>query len=260
MSGQARVFGGDEVRIGQFPYLVFIVFGRPSALYCTGSIISKTWVLTAAHCVEPQLVPPEKIKIYAGIVSYYDQPFQESKQFVQGKRVVVHPEYVLFNVSYGTDVGSYNDVGLIETSTAFVFNNYVGSVPVASMVPLFGQAHSCKAMGFGHTEEGSTKKLKFINVNCLYRCTDVPDEELNTLYQTDDYVCSYAGPGAYVYNGDSGSPLICNGTAVAVCFWVKYVSEQIDRIMLHTSTAKFVHWIASHVPDVVIWGASVQRR
>ncbi|XP_069685916.1 trypsin-10-like [Periplaneta americana] len=249
---QARVFGGDDVLIGQYPYVVFIVIGRTSVMYCTGSIISKSWVLTAAHCVESQLVPTHKIRIYAGIVNYYAQPLPKSAQILYAKNAITHPAYTTFNATNYTDIGSFNDLGLIQTMEPFILNKFVNIVSIKSVLPHFEQVNMCKAMGFGRTEEGGTKKLKSISLTSLFRCTEVADDELNTLFQSQDYLCSSAGVGRYVYNGDSGSPMVCNGILVAVCFWVKYVSEKLDRVMLHIGSANFVDWITYYVPDVTV--------
>ncbi|CAN8013218.1 unnamed protein product, partial [Ixodes persulcatus] len=47
---QGRVYGGEEARLGAFPWMVSINHGRTSN--CGGAIISATEVLTAAHCVQ----------------------------------------------------------------------------------------------------------------------------------------------------------------------------------------------------------------
>ena len=51
-----RVFGGTETAKGEAPWTVLITLEPPwvpyGLGYCTGSLITFEWVLTAAHCVQ----------------------------------------------------------------------------------------------------------------------------------------------------------------------------------------------------------------
>jgi len=49
-SVETKIFGGKEAAIGQFPYQAAITVDDDD--FCGGSLISKKWVLTAAHCVK----------------------------------------------------------------------------------------------------------------------------------------------------------------------------------------------------------------
>jgi len=44
-----RITGGSSAARGQFPWHVALIIN--GAWMCGGSLISSTWVLTAAHCV-----------------------------------------------------------------------------------------------------------------------------------------------------------------------------------------------------------------
>ena len=47
--GSDKIVGGHEAKPNQFPWLVALF---ANAWFCSASLISDEWVLTAAHCVD----------------------------------------------------------------------------------------------------------------------------------------------------------------------------------------------------------------
>lgn len=49
-----RIVGGEEAFLGQFPWMarLFVRVGSRKTYICGGSIISKKYVVTAAHCFD----------------------------------------------------------------------------------------------------------------------------------------------------------------------------------------------------------------
>ena len=143
-----------------------------------------------------------------------------------------------------TDIGSFNDLGLIKTNQSFIFNQFVNKAIVSAKKP-FG-INSCQAVGYGDSENGKDMQMRYLNVRKIDRCKCVKDSELRELYPNDLYLCSYPDNAeSEVWGGDSGGPLVCPGDRlVGVCFWGK--RQEGVFVLLHVSTSGFIEWIRSN--------------
>ena len=78
---------------GQFPSLVSLqmknkIYDGPYHHRCTGTIISKTHVLSAAHCFSQNLAQPEQWIVVAGSI------FPKKSNTYYVKKIKLHPEYM----------------------------------------------------------------------------------------------------------------------------------------------------------------------
>jgi hypothetical protein len=80
---QPRIVGGQPAAISTIPWQVKLILGNA---FCGGALISDTWILTAAHCVEG--VPPEAIRASVG-----SSFLSESGVPLQVGAVYVNPEW-----------------------------------------------------------------------------------------------------------------------------------------------------------------------
>ncbi|KAH8288230.1 hypothetical protein KR054_011412, partial [Drosophila jambulina] len=102
-----HIVGGVPVDPGVYPHMAaiaFLTFDR-FEFRCGGSLISRRFVLTAAHCVYTDSLMPAFVRLGAVNVEMPDKNYVD----VNVRNVTIHPNYV-GNIKY-------NDVALLELAT-----------------------------------------------------------------------------------------------------------------------------------------------
>jgi len=203
--------------------------GRLAGALCTGTVITRTKILTAAHCFKD-------FQLTSVTVSNGQQTFN-------AVRLWVHPSFT------GTSLrGSDADLAILETSQTLPFPvlGIFQSHPLSPGEPVF-------VYGYGETNDGSYGDLY---AGWMY----LQQETKNSLYA--EYI---AGDTSEPCQGDSGGPLVGatfddhgNTTAVGLIGITSYGSEDsctdgdVTRFVnLRWSTA--VNFIKSVAPDAIFY-------
>ena len=100
-----KILGGEEVKQGEFPFVVLLSNG------CTGSIVAPNWILSAAHCfVGRNRIPdPSLYSVFLG--RHRDHPVASRNV----RRIVIHPDYDLT----GKSRRERRDLALLEVFRPF---------------------------------------------------------------------------------------------------------------------------------------------
>ncbi|MDO9105618.1 MAG: trypsin-like serine protease [Methylovulum sp.] len=89
-AADTNIVGGHDATPGQWPWVVSLsvknVFPYDGQ-FCGGTLISPTWVITAAHCMQG-----ETVKTLDVIANIFDLSVDKGQR-VAVKRIIVHPDY-----------------------------------------------------------------------------------------------------------------------------------------------------------------------
>ncbi len=195
ISEPTEIIGGTMATAGQFPTVVAITAGGG---ICTGTIVDKDWILTAAHCIDPRVLQlasqqavTDSVRVY-----YSTTTINTTAGRANMRRAMMTIPKPTFNVQA---LGS-NDIGLIKLAQPIE-----GIVPSpinfeAAMAPV---GIVVQMAGFGATQVGGGGNvgiLMFLNNRTSVSCSSLgggSDANLLCFNQTDTKgKCS----------GDSGGP------------------------------------------------------
>lgn len=208
---QNLIVNGFSTYAGQFPWHAAL-YHRTSATsleyVCGGSLISDTFVLTAAHCVQDgsREMNTKRVVIFLGL---HDRNDFDPAMFQQ--LLVLE----IYTVSGGRWAKLRNDIALLELRSKVRYTDFVQPICIAaSEVPV--ETVGIVA-GWGMTEDGylsqelKSSRMPIVRmIDCLMSDRDSFGHSLDS-----GMICAGYLNGTAVCNGDSGSGLIAeleNGT------------------------------------------------
>jgi trypsin len=202
---ETRIIGGTVANQARFPYFTYLelTFANVGGVfYCGASLIAPDVVLTAGHCMRA-FSDIQPIKVWVNRTSKNDSDnFGFRRKSVN---IVVHPGYDDFNAA--------NDIAVIKLDAP------VAGVPTVQInrnasIPMPTQALT--AIGLGLTISGGDistlpNKLMRVSMNPVsFQVCKNYDGFGDAIVLDDQMLC--AGGAKDTCNGDSGGPLLVQGT------------------------------------------------
>ncbi|KAL7295135.1 hypothetical protein TKK_0011444 [Trichogramma kaykai] len=238
-ASEHRIHEGSVAEIGKFPYQVFIqrITARGAVVvFCGGSIISKRYVLTAAHCLNK--FRKDKLLVVVGtnsLVNHNESAVYESES------TIIHERY------NPNKPALLNDIALIRVNKDIEFNEFVQPVKLAKAGHVTKAGARLSISGWGRTSEKGPR-LK----DLLMAKIKVVDSSHCPKFGKHESLMCYIGvkiPTASSCRGDSGGPAVNkNGVQVGIIkSSLKCGALKIPSVL--TRVSYFSNWIKEKTLD-----------
>ncbi|KAL6266336.1 hypothetical protein P5V15_003191 [Pogonomyrmex californicus] len=198
-----KIAGGEFAKLGDFPYMAVVhrLVGNGRIEQCGGTIISKRWVLTAAHCAEKY---PRRFFVVFGIV---DKSNAVGYDFLKGPGVsmittqaYIHSQYIQ------TKRTVRNDIALLYMPEDIPFSTTIQPIRLAYQANSFAN-ENVFAIGWGKESSFSTSSSRL-----KYTVLTIIENDVCKQYWriTSNEICTASGEetGQDACQGDSGGPLV----------------------------------------------------
>ncbi|XP_018580082.1 brachyurin [Anoplophora glabripennis] len=225
-----RVIGGMTVTPNSVPYQVAIYINGRS--FCGGSLISRNFVLTAAHCT----VSASFVELIFG--AHNVQAAESTQVRVTSMNIINHGQYNPSTL--------LNDVALVRIPSAISLNANIQIVALAPATAGTYAGSVARLTGWGRISDAIdviSPTLGGVNLNII--TNSVCASSFGNIIQSSTICTSGAGiVGAC--NGDSGGPLTVNGIQVGVTSFVAYRGCELGLPSGFARVSAFRSWIAAN--------------
>ncbi|XP_069681245.1 trypsin-7-like [Periplaneta americana] len=220
-----RIVGGCPAKIKDHPYQVSIEHVYRGH-FCGGSILSKHWIVTAAHCVKE--MKANQLRVRAGTSHKHEEGTVRKVH-----KIVVHRKFHNFDF----------DVALLKVEKPFHFDKSVQQIAMASTVPDVGTCVTVS--GWGYLELGGHSPLNLHHVEILI----IDHRQCASSYHdlTPQMICAgWPRGGRDSCYMDSGGPLVFQKKLVGIVSW-GYGCALAGYPGVYTNVAVLKKWIREHM-------------
>ncbi|XP_027716763.1 kallikrein-5 [Vombatus ursinus] len=225
-----RILNGKDCEPRTQPWQAAL-FLKPESLFCGAVLVHPQWVLTAAHCQKPS---------YTVVLGRYRlHGFQADQKILRGIQSFPHPNY--------TRPAHSNDLMLIKLNQKIVGKKGIKPINITTQAPTAGA--QCLVSGWGTT---SSPQVHFPQVLQCLDITILSHEACRKAYPGEinsSMFCAGDEDGKDSCQGDSGSPVVCNGVLQGLVSWGDIPCGKPNRPGVYTNLYPFNKWIKDTIKN-----------
>lgn len=236
-SSSQPIIGGEDTPVEMFPATGALLTNLVPT--CTGTLVSPTVVLTAAHCVDPELTGSDEPQSFTLEANGLAAPLHT---IVSGREVRIHPEWSLREPEQAGPTRWFDIALLILDSPIEDVEYGVIPTPEEAERALVPDA-TVEIVGYGQHDVDNQLAIG-LKKNAITVIAEVGDHELQTSHPGDAQKCF----------GDSGGPAfvdMAGGLRIAgLASRLAGFKPSCVEGTLETRVDSYVEWIAEAAPEM----------